>query len=173
MILPSHTSSYAWQSRCNYSQGGGDKKRDKTSERVNSWKGRRIKQMSVESAFCSVKHPPLCLLTLVSKQLRRLNSRPLTYGCQLRCSSLDTLSCLLGRKQDWCLFLPLNTGFVADTESCFVSSTLLFIWPTEARLLWLQTDTMLSFHGYSFVRAVPHLGVLHYIREVDFFSSFF
>lgn len=53
---------------------------------MNGWRGRRMK---VESAFCpksattpspALSVAPLCLLTLVSKQLRRLNSRSLTYG---------------------------------------------------------------------------------------------
>lgn len=51
--------------------------------------GRELKQMSKEAALCSqnmatpfLAHSvaPLCLLTQVSKQLRRLNGLTLTYG---------------------------------------------------------------------------------------------
>lgn len=161
MILPSHASSYAWQSKCNYS-GEGVRERKEKNKWESEWlgRGRRIKQMSIGSVLCSQSTTPpflahsvtaLCLLTLVSKQLWRLNSRSLTYGVswgpeRLHCvsgSSLDSLTCLFE-------LLPkahLQTGagliFVLVTskqrplfqilralgfryQQCFVSSTLLF-----------------------------------------------
>lgn len=139
--------------------------------------------MSVGSVLCSQSTTPpflahsvtaLCLLTLVSKQLWRLNSRSLTYGVswgpeRLHCvsgSSLDSLTCLLE-------LLPkahLQTGagliFVLVTskqrllfqisralgfryQQCFVSPTLLFHLTYWARLL--LTETLFLFHKSPFV----------------------
>lgn len=82
-FLPSHTSSCDWQSRCNYSGGG---KRKQMSECLKRKKNKTdCGELFVLSAWWHLHSlGPLCLLTLVSTELGRLNGWSLTYGLSRR-----------------------------------------------------------------------------------------
>lgn len=165
MILPSHASSHARQSRCNYSGEKKNKKR-KAGERESGWKGRRIKWI-VESTLRSVSMatPSLSgpfVLVNTSLQTALTSKWPvIDLRCQLR--SREAAAC--PRKLPGLSQLSVS----AVVWSSFPDRSRIAFW--DLTFIWLQTETLFLFHGYPCCLNSPEHSLCVQIHVAVFFKS--